>query len=84
MAQEEFDDRAEDGFDDARILLLRSLLKKVEADNYPSTTMLDTIEELLTPEEIEAYADILVSRIEDDRFPSTPMINRLRNLSLPG
>lgn len=82
MAQEEFDDRAEDEFDDARILLLRSLLKKVEADNYPSTTMLDTIEELLTPEELPRYSRILIKHIDNDQFPSIPMIDRLRNLSV--
>ena len=75
---------ADDPTEAARIRLLRALMAKVEQDPYPSTTMMDTIEELLTPEEIEAYADILVSRIKDDRVPSTPMINRLRNLSLPG
>ena len=75
---------ADDPTEVARVRLLRALMAKVEQDPYPSTTMMDTIEELLTPEEIEAYADIMVSRIEDDRFPSTPMINRLRNLSMPG
>lgn len=82
MAQEEFDDMAQDEFDDARVLLLRSLLKKVEADNYPSTTMLDTIEELLTPEELPRYTRVLMKHIDNDQYPSIPMIDRLRNLSV--
>ena len=45
--------------------------------------MLDTIEELLRPEELESYADILLQKIEDDRFPSTPMIARLQELTAP-
>lgn len=67
---------------DPRKLLLRSLMKKVAEDPYPSTTMMDTIEELLTPEDVPAYAKVLMQHIDDDRFPSTPMIDRLRNLSV--
>jgi hypothetical protein len=67
---------------DPRTMLLRSLLKKVAEDPYPSTTMMDTIEELLTPDDVPAYAQVLLQHIDDDRFPSTPMIDRLRNLSV--
>jgi hypothetical protein len=71
-----------DGQPDPRTLLLRSLMKTVADDPYPSTTMMDTIEELLTPEDVPAYAKVLLRHIEEDRFPSTPMIDRLRNLSV--
>lgn len=70
----------EDQFDPRR-QLLRSLLRKVAADAYPSSTMLDTIEELLTPEDVPAYAKVLLGHIDDDEFPSIPMIYRLRELS---
>jgi hypothetical protein len=43
--------------------------------------MLDTIEELLTPEDVPAYAKVLLGHIDDDEFPSIPMIYRLRELS---
>jgi hypothetical protein len=75
---------ADDPTEVARVRLLRALMAKVEQDPYPSTTMMDTIEELMTPEDMEAYTEILINRIEGDRFPSTPMIARLRNLSMPG
>lgn len=71
-----------DGQPDPRQLLLRSLMKKVAEDPYPSSTMMDTIEELLTPEDVPAYAKVLMQHIDADRFPSTPMIDRLRNLSV--
>lgn len=67
---------------DTRTTLLRTLISKVEEDPYPSTTMMDLIEELLTPEDVPAYADILMRRIEADRFPSMPMIARLRDLNV--
>jgi hypothetical protein len=65
-----------------RARLLEALMDKVREDTYPSTTMLDTIEEMLTPDDVEEYADILLSKIEDDRFPSIPMIDRLRDLAV--
>jgi hypothetical protein len=67
---------------DPRKALLQSLLRKVSEETYPSSTMLDTIEELLTPEDVADYAQVLLQHIEDDRFPSTPMIDRLRELSV--
>ena len=73
MSQPQFDARSE---------LLRSLLKKVESDPYPSITMMDTIEELLTPEEVPVYAQVLMKHIDNDNFPSISMIDRLRNLSV--
>jgi hypothetical protein len=65
-----------------RTRLLEALMDKVREDPYPSTTMLDTIEELLTPDDVDDYTDILLSKIEDDRFPSIPMISRLRELAV--
>ena len=67
---------------DPRRQLLSSLMSKVAEDPYPSTTMMDTIEELLTPEDVPAYAKVLMGHIDNDRFPSTPMISRLRDLSM--
>ena len=56
-------------------------MSKVDNDPYPSVTMLDTIEELLTPEDVPAYTKLLLKRIFDDEFPSIPMINRLRAMN---
>jgi hypothetical protein len=72
----------QDEFDDARIQLLRSLITKVEKERYPSTTMLDYIEELLTPEELPRYTRVLMRHIDNDEFPSIPMIDRLKNVSV--
>lgn len=66
--------------DDARAELVRTLMEKVLEDQYPSGTMMDTIEELLTPEEMPAYVVVLQDKIRDETYPSVPMINRLRDL----
>lgn len=71
---------ARDEYDFARVQLLRVLLDKVAEENYPSATMLDTIEELMIPQELPVYAQLLVDHIESSRFPSIDMIQRVRDL----
>jgi hypothetical protein len=61
--------------------VLDLLLEKVERDRYPSSTMLDDIERLLTPWRREEYAEILIEKIRRDRYPSRSMIQRLLRLS---
>jgi hypothetical protein len=66
---------------DARTMLLQALMSKVADDTYPSTTMLNTIEELLQEEdELNDYVALLVSRVADEQYPSIPIINRIRDL----
>lgn len=66
--------------DTARAVLLDALFEKVRNDTYPSNTMLDMIEELLTPTETPAYVVFLQERIRRDEYPSIPMIKRLASL----
>jgi hypothetical protein len=65
---------------DARAELVATLLEKVSDDQYPSSTMLDLIEELLTPEEQPAYVVFLQDRIRSERYPSIPLLKRLTAL----
>ena len=57
------------------------LLENVEADRYPSSSMLDDIERLLTPWRREDYAEVLLDKIRQDQYPSRAMIDRLVRLS---
>ena len=66
---------------DLRAEIVDALMEKVDTDPYPSTTMLNYIEELMTPDELPRYAESLLSRIRSDNFPSIPMIARLKRLS---
>jgi hypothetical protein len=66
--------------DTARGVLLQTLMAKVREDQYPSTTMLDLIEELLTPEETPAYVVFLQEKFRDEQYPSIPMLKRLTAL----
>ncbi|TDW69386.1 hypothetical protein [Kribbella pratensis] len=67
--------------DDARSILLRSLLRRVADDPFPSTTMLDMIEDLLRPDEVSMYVALLVRKIDSEVFPSIPMLQRLAALA---
>ena len=66
--------------DDARGALVQTLLEKVRDDPYPSSTMLDLLEELLTEEEMPSYVIFLQQRLREERFPSIPMLKRLTAL----
>lgn len=63
---------------DVRDELLQALLRKVEEDRFPSSTMLDMIEEMLTPEDVPAYAEALLQRVRSEQFPSISMLARVK------
>lgn len=67
--------------DTVRKELLEVLMKKVETDTYPSSTMLDMIESLLTPNDVARYADVLLEGIRDSQFPSISMLQRVQTLA---
>lgn len=71
---------AGDDHDASRRALLETLLDTVQADPYPSSTMLDLVESMLKPDEVPAYADVLLDKVRNDRFPSIPMLSRIQNL----
>ena len=65
---------------DVRAQLVQRLVEKVDEDQYPSSTMMDTIEEMLTPDELQQYASVLLAKVADDTYPSLGMIRRIRDL----
>jgi hypothetical protein len=66
---------------DLRAEIIDALMEKIDTDPYPSNTMLNMIEDLITPEELPRYAESLLRRIHSDNFPSIPMIARLKRLT---
>lgn len=65
---------------DLRSQMLQELWRRVEADTYPSTTLMDRIERLLLPDEVPFYAELLMQKIRPDRYPSIDLINRVVRL----
>ena len=66
---------------DIRDAVLDLLLEKVDNDRYPSPTMLDDIERILTPWRRDDYAEVLMAKVREDRFPSHDMVERLLRLA---
>jgi hypothetical protein len=57
--------------------LLAVLLEKIDADPYPSASMMDLAEQLLTPRTLPVYAQVLMRKIRQDTFPSVDMMKRV-------
>ncbi|HWC21736.1 MAG TPA: hypothetical protein VG502_05510 [Flexivirga sp.] len=66
---------------DVRAALLEQLMGRVEEDRFPSTTMLDMIEQLLTPDDVPGYARLLLDKAAADNFPSITMLRRVQELT---
>jgi len=62
---------------DIRAEIVALLMDKVVNDRYPSVTMLDMIELLMSPEERDGYAQMLMDKLNSSRYPSIPMMRRL-------
>jgi hypothetical protein len=58
----------------------RKLIEEIEDVQYPSVTMMDRVEAVLTPDDLGDYADALLEKIEATRFPSIAMLDRLDRL----
>lgn len=58
----------------------RTLIEKVQADRYPSTTHMDMIEQTLPPEWLPVYLEVLLAKVADDHNPSIPMLARIAAL----
>lgn len=60
--------------------ILDALLDKLSQDRYPSPTMLDMIEQLMTPWRRRDYAEILIEKIRNDKYPSLQLLRRVSRL----
>jgi hypothetical protein len=62
---------------DVRGELVDLLLQNIASDRYPSATMMNLVEELLTPDDLPAYAAILMDKVQTETYPSVSMLRRL-------
>ena len=65
---------------DVRGEVVDLLLQNIASDRYPSVTMMDLVEELLTPDEVPAYAAILLEKVQTETYPSLAILRRLMAL----
>jgi hypothetical protein len=66
---------------EVRDALLDTLLSQAESDTYPSATILDIIESLLTPEALPRYATLLLENVRASNYPNLDLIKRAQALT---
>jgi hypothetical protein len=65
---------------EARAVLAGMLLKRVREERYPSPTELSLIEEIIPPQLLPRYVDIMLDKMAQESRPSISMIHRLRRV----
>jgi hypothetical protein len=65
---------------ESQAVLAGILLKKVREDRHPSSTEMAMIEEIIPPQLLPRYVDVLLEKIAQDDRPSISMIHRLQRV----
>jgi hypothetical protein len=66
---------------ESRAVLAGVLLKRVREDRYPSATDMDLIEEIIPPQLLPRYIEMLLDKVAQDHRPSISMIHRLNRVT---
>ena len=62
---------------ESRAVVAGMLMNKVRQERYPSATELSLIEQIIPPELLPRYVDVLVEKIAQDNRPSISLLHRL-------
>jgi hypothetical protein len=65
---------------EARAVVAGVLLKRVREERYPSATELSLIEEIIPPQLLPRYVDVLLEKIAQDTRPSISMLHRINRV----
>jgi hypothetical protein len=77
-------DRGQRGRDDqldVRQAVLRMLVERIAADKHPSVAQMNMVQELLTPDEVPMFVEVLLDKVRDETYPSLMMLKRLQALA---
>jgi hypothetical protein len=67
--------------EEVQTALAQVLLAKVRQDNYPSTTEMDMLEEIIPPDFVRDYVNVLLEKALSSRWPSISILRRLQRVS---
>jgi hypothetical protein len=62
---------------ESRAVLAGVLMKRVREDRYPSSTDMDLIEQIIPPQLLPRYVEVLLDKVAQDQRPSISMLHRL-------
>jgi hypothetical protein len=65
---------------EARAVLAGMLLNRVKQDRHPSSTEMSLIEEIIPPQLLPRYVDVLLEKLAQEDRPSITMIHRIRRV----
>ncbi len=65
---------------ESQAVLAGILLKKVREDRYPSSTELAMIEQIIPPQLLPRYVEVLLEKVAQDNRPSISMLHRLQRV----
>ena len=65
---------------ESQAVLAGILLKKVREDRYPSSTEMAMIEQIIPPQLLPRYVEVLLEKIAQDNRPSISMLHRLQRV----
>jgi hypothetical protein len=66
--------------EDVQTALAQMLLAKVRQDNYPSATEMDMLEEVIPPDLVRDYVNVLLEKTLTSRWPSISLLRRLQRV----
>jgi hypothetical protein len=66
---------------ESRAVLAGVLMKRVREDRYPSSTDMDLIEQIIPPQLLPRYVEVLLDKVAQDHRPSISMIHRLNRVT---
>jgi hypothetical protein len=61
--------------------LAQVLLERVRQENYPSSTDMDMLEEIIPPDLVRDYINVLLEKALTSRWPSISILRRLQRLT---
>jgi hypothetical protein len=62
---------------EARAVFAGVLLAKARQDTYPSSTQLSLIEEVIPPQLLSRYVEVLLEKVAHENRPSISMLHRI-------
>jgi hypothetical protein len=65
---------------EARAVLAGMLLNRARQETYPSATELSLIEEVIPPQLLPRYVEVLLEKVAQENRPSISMIHRIRRV----
>ena len=66
---------------EAQVALARLLMDKIRSDNYPSSTQMDILEQMIPRALASEYFDVLLEKVAMDQWPSVSLLARMSRLT---